>query len=88
MTYPGRELSHCVLRSDKVLVRSPDAGGRHSKSHPNSPVLRNRNYSFVGRLSYRIFDVGGITPMGGMMLMLVCSTILNTVKLYRAETLR
>jgi archaetidylinositol phosphate synthase len=38
--------------------------------------------------SYRIFDVGGIIAMAGMSLMLVVSTIFNTVKLYRAETLR
>ena len=38
--------------------------------------------------SYRIFDVGGIVAMAGMSLMLVVSTIFNTVKLYRAETLR
>jgi archaetidylinositol phosphate synthase len=38
--------------------------------------------------SYRIFDVGGIIAIAGMALMLVVSTIFNTVKLYRAETLR
>ncbi len=38
--------------------------------------------------SYRIFDVGGIIAIAGMSLMLVVSTIFNTVKLYRAETLR
>jgi len=37
---------------------------------------------------YRIFDVGGIVAIAGMSLMLVFSTIFNTVKLYRAETLR
>lgn len=37
--------------------------------------------------SYRIFDVGGIIAIAGMALMLVVSTIFNTVKLYRAETL-
>ena len=47
--------------------------------HPDERILGS---------PYRIFDVGGIIAMGGMMLMLVCSTILNTVKLYRAETLR
>ncbi len=36
---------------------------------------------------YRIFDVGGIIATAGMSLMLVISTIFNTVKLYRAETL-
>ncbi len=38
--------------------------------------------------SYRIFDVGGIIAIAGMSLMLVASAICNTVKLYRAETLR
>ncbi|HXP79360.1 MAG TPA: CDP-alcohol phosphatidyltransferase family protein [Verrucomicrobiae bacterium] len=37
---------------------------------------------------YRIFDVGGIVAIAGMSLMLVISTIFNTVKLYRAERLR
>jgi hypothetical protein len=37
---------------------------------------------------YRIFDVGGVIAIAGMSLMLVVSTIFNTVKLYRAETLR
>jgi archaetidylinositol phosphate synthase len=35
--------------------------------------------------SYRIFDVGGIIAIAGMSLMLIVSTIFNTVKLYRAE---
>src|SRR5579864_7349969 len=39
-------------------------------------------------LSYRIFDVGGLIAIAGMLLMLVVSTIFNTAKLYRAETLR
>jgi archaetidylinositol phosphate synthase len=38
--------------------------------------------------TYRIFDVGGIIAIAGMMVMLVVSAIFNTVKLYRAETLR
>ena len=38
--------------------------------------------------SYRIFDVGGIIAIAGMAMMLVVSTIFNTMKLYRAETLR
>jgi archaetidylinositol phosphate synthase len=38
--------------------------------------------------SYRVFDVGGIIAIAGMSLMLVVSTIFNSVKLYRAETLR
>lgn len=35
--------------------------------------------------AYRIFDVGGIIAIAGMSLMLIVSTIFNTVKLYRAE---
>ncbi len=38
--------------------------------------------------SYRVFDAGGIIAIAGMSLMLFVSTILNTVKLYRAETPR
>jgi hypothetical protein len=38
--------------------------------------------------SYRVFDVGGIIAIAGMTVMLMASTILNTVKLYRQETLR
>src|SRR6202521_2318160 len=38
--------------------------------------------------SYRVFDVGGIIAIVGMSLMLIVSTIFNTVKLYRAEPVR
>ncbi len=38
--------------------------------------------------AYRVFDVGGVIAITGMAFMLVVSTICNTVKLYRAETLR
>jgi len=37
---------------------------------------------------YRVFDVGGIVAIAGMAFMLVILTIRNTIKLYRAETLR
>jgi hypothetical protein len=37
---------------------------------------------------FRVFDVGGIVAIAGMVLMLVISTIRNMVKLYRAEALR
>jgi archaetidylinositol phosphate synthase len=37
---------------------------------------------------YRLFDAGGIIAIAGMAGMLIVSTICNTVKLYRAETLR
>ena len=47
--------------------------------HPDSRIFGS---------SYRIFDVGGIIAIAGMSLMLVISTIFNTVKLYRAETLQ
>src|SRR3984893_9238702 len=46
--------------------------------HPGARVLGS---------SYRIFDIGGIVAIAGMSLMLIVSTILNTVKLYRAESL-
>jgi archaetidylinositol phosphate synthase len=39
-------------------------------------------------LYYRVFDVGGIVAIAGMALMLMVSTIRNTIKLYRAETVR
>jgi archaetidylinositol phosphate synthase len=38
--------------------------------------------------SYRVFDLGGIIAIAGMSLMLIISTISNTVKLYRAEPVR
>ena len=38
--------------------------------------------------SYRLFDVGGMIAIAGMALMLLASTIFNTVKLYKAETRR
>jgi archaetidylinositol phosphate synthase len=38
--------------------------------------------------SYRVFDLGGIIAIAGMSLMLIISTIFNTVKLYRAEPVR
>jgi phosphatidylglycerophosphate synthase len=47
--------------------------------HPKSGILGS---------SYRIFDVGGIIAIAGMALMLVVAAIINTIKLYRAETLR
>ena len=47
--------------------------------HPDSRIFGS---------SYRAFDVGGIAAIAGMALMLVVSTICNTVKLYRAETMR
>jgi len=47
--------------------------------HPNARVFG---------CSFQILDVGGIVAMAGMSLMLVVSTIFNTVKLYRAEPLR
>jgi archaetidylinositol phosphate synthase len=36
---------------------------------------------------YRLFDVGGLVAIGGMALMLIVSTICNTVELYRREAL-
>ena len=37
---------------------------------------------------YRVFDVGGIVAIAGMALMLIVSTVSNTIKLYRVETVR
>jgi len=37
---------------------------------------------------YRTFDAEGLAAIAGMALMLIISTIRNTIKLYRAETLR
>lgn len=42
-------------------------------------------YARIFGSSYRIFDLGGIIAVAGMSLMLIVSTIFNTVKLYRAE---
>jgi len=36
---------------------------------------------------FRVFDVGGVIAIVAMTLMLIISTVCNTVKLYRAETL-
>jgi archaetidylinositol phosphate synthase len=47
--------------------------------HPNARMFA---------LSYRIFDVGGIIAIAGMTLMLLVSTVINTLKLYHAETPR
>jgi archaetidylinositol phosphate synthase len=47
--------------------------------HPNARMFA---------LSYRIFDVGGIIAIAGMTLMLLVSTVFNTLKLYHAETPR
>jgi phosphatidylglycerophosphate synthase len=38
--------------------------------------------------SYRLFDLGGIIAIVGMSIMLIASTIVNTVKLYRAEPIQ
>jgi hypothetical protein len=37
---------------------------------------------------YRVFDIGGMIAIAGMLLMTIAATILNTIKLYRAETVR
>jgi archaetidylinositol phosphate synthase len=47
--------------------------------HPDQRILGS---------PFRIFDVGGIVAVAGMSLMLIIASILNTVKLYRAETPR
>jgi archaetidylinositol phosphate synthase len=38
--------------------------------------------------THRLFDVGGIVAISGMAVMLIVSTICNTMKLYRAEPIR
>jgi archaetidylinositol phosphate synthase len=52
-----------------------------------SAVLWFRPETRVFGTSYRLFDAGGVVAMAGMAFMLIFSTIRNTVKLYRAETL-
>jgi phosphatidylglycerophosphate synthase len=50
-------------------------------------VMWLRPDTHVFSSSFRLFDVGGIIAIAGMFGMLVVSTIYNTAKLYRAETL-
>ena len=45
--------------------------------HPDAPIFG---------WPFRVFDVGGIIAIVAMALMLIISTVCNTVKLYRAET--
>jgi archaetidylinositol phosphate synthase len=47
--------------------------------HPDAPIFG---------WPFRVFDVGGIIAIVAMVLMLIISTVCNTVKLYRAEALR
>jgi archaetidylinositol phosphate synthase len=47
--------------------------------HPDARVLGS---------AYRLFDVGGLVAIAGMIAMLVVSAIFNTAELYRAETQR
>ena len=51
-------------------------------------VLWNHPAAHVLHSSYRLFDFGGIAAIIAMLLMLIVSTIYNTLKLYRAETAR
>jgi hypothetical protein len=53
----------------------------------NVALLFHPSARFLGS-PYRLFDLGGIIAIAGMSLMLVVSTIFNTVKLYRAEPVR
>jgi hypothetical protein len=39
---------------------------------------------FLGE-QYRLFDVGGVIGLAGMVLMLICFTLQNTLRLYREE---
>jgi archaetidylinositol phosphate synthase len=52
----------------------------------NTALWLHPNARMFG-LSYRVFDAGGVIAITGMSLMVIVSTILNTVKLYRAESL-
>ena len=45
--------------------------------HPDTPIFGS---------PFRVFDVGGIIAIVAMVLMLIISTVCNTVKLYRTET--
>ncbi len=53
----------------------------------NTALWFHRDVQIFGS-PYRVFDVGGIVAIAGMAFMLVILTIRNTIKLYRAETLR
>jgi len=53
----------------------------------NTALWFHRDVQVFGS-PYRVFDVGGIVAIAGMAFMLVILTIRNTIKLYRAETLR
>jgi archaetidylinositol phosphate synthase len=52
----------------------------------NTALWLHPNARMFG-LSYRVFDAGGVIAITGMSLMVIVSTILNTVKLYHAESL-
>ena len=41
----------------------------------------------VAGTPYRLFDVGGVVAIAGMMAMMVFLTVRHTVQLYREETL-
>ena len=45
-------------------------------------------WAWVIHGKYRLFDIGGVIGLGGMILMLVFFSLQNTVRLYRAEPLK
>ena len=53
---------------------------------PGNVVLWFRPNPTVPRLSYRLFDFGGVIAMVGMALMLFVSVACHTASLYREET--
>lgn len=45
-------------------------------------------WAWVIHGKYRLFDIGGVIGLGGMILMLVFFSLQNTVRLYRAEPIK
>jgi hypothetical protein len=50
----------------------------------NLALLGKPRVHFLGE-QYRLFDVGGVIGLAGMVLMLICFTLQNTLRLYREE---
>ena len=46
------------------------------------------NHSMVLSGRFRLFDIGGVVAIAGMTLMLIATTVLNTIRLYREEKIR
>lgn len=45
-------------------------------------------YAHIAGRPFRLFDVGGVIGIAGMLLMLLAATIMNTLRLYREERIR